>query len=46
PTVSPDADLSTVSRLLDHSSAFLVTRQGKVAGIITDADLAAHVGSD
>jgi predicted transcriptional regulator len=46
PTVSPDADLSTVSRLLDHSSAVLVTRKGKVAGIITDADLAAHVGSD
>jgi predicted transcriptional regulator len=46
PTVSPDSDLSTVSRLLDHSSAVLVTREGKVAGIITDADLAAHVGSD
>lgn len=46
PTVSPDSDLATVSRLLDHSSAVLVTREGKVAGIITDADLAAHVGSD
>ena len=46
PTISPDADLSTVSRLLDHSSAVLVTREGKVAGIITDADLAAYVGSD
>jgi predicted transcriptional regulator len=46
PTVSPDADLSTVSRLLDHTSGVLVTREGKVVGIITDADLAAHVGSD
>jgi predicted transcriptional regulator len=46
PTVSPDADLTTVSRLLDHSSAVLVTREGKVAGITTDADLAAYVGSD
>jgi len=46
PTVSPTSDLATVSRLLDHSSAVLVTREGKVAGIITDADLAAYVGSD
>ena len=46
PTVSPGADITTVSRLLNHSSAVLVTREGKLAGIITDADVAAHVGSD
>lgn len=45
PTVSPEEDLSTVSRLLDHASAVLVTRRGKVVGIISDADLAAHLGS-
>lgn len=46
PTVSPNGDLSTVSRLLDHSSAVLVTEEGKVEGIITDADVAAYVGSE
>jgi predicted transcriptional regulator len=46
PTVSSGADITTVSRLLNHSSAVLVTREGKLAGIITDADVAAHVGSD
>lgn len=45
PTVSPEEDLSTVSRLLDHASAVLVTRRGKVVGIISDADLAAYLGS-
>jgi len=46
PTVSPEAELSTVSRLLDHTSAVLVTREGRVVGIITDADVAAYVGSE
>jgi len=46
PTVSPEDDLSTVSQLLDHSNAVLVTKKGKVEGIITDADLAAYVGSE
>lgn len=46
PTVSPGSDISTVSRLLNHSDAVLVTREGKLVGIITDADVAAHVGSD
>ena len=46
PTVSSGADMTTVSRLLNHSSAVLVTREGKLAGIITDADVAAHVGSE
>lgn len=46
PTVSSGADITTVSRLLNHSSAVLVTREGRLVGIITDADLAAHVGSD
>lgn len=46
PTVSPDSDISTLSRLLDHSSAVLVTRKGRVVGIITDADVAAYVGSE
>lgn len=46
PTVGPDSDISTLSRLLDHSSAVLVTRKGRVVGIITDADVAAHVGSE
>ena len=46
PTVSPNSDISTVSRLLNHSDAVLVTLEGKLVGIITDADVAAHVGSD
>ncbi len=45
PTVSPEEDLSTLSRLLDHSSAVLVTERGRVVGIVSEADLAAHVGS-
>ncbi len=45
PTVSPGEDLSTISRLLDHSSAVLVTERGRVVGIISEADLAAHLGS-
>lgn len=46
PTVGPDADLDTVSRILDANDAVLVTSAGRVAGIITDADLAAYVGVD
>ncbi|MDY7081077.1 MAG: CBS domain-containing protein, partial [Halobacteria archaeon] len=46
PTVAPDSDISTLSRLLDHSSAVLVTHQGKVVGIVSDADVAAYVGSE
>lgn len=46
PTVSPDTDIDTVSRLLDNADGVLVTEEGTVAGIITDADLAAHVGAE
>ncbi|MFP4632564.1 MAG: CBS domain-containing protein, partial [Halobacteriales archaeon] len=46
PTVAPDAEIPTVSRLLDHSSAVLVTERGKVVGIVTEADVAAYVGSE
>jgi predicted transcriptional regulator len=39
PTVSEDTPLSMVSTLLGYQSAVLVTRKGRVLGIITKADL-------
>lgn len=46
PTVGADADLDTISRLLDTHDAVLITTEGTVDGIVTDADLAAHLGGE
>ncbi|MFB6267052.1 MAG: CBS domain-containing protein [Halodesulfurarchaeum sp.] len=43
PTVSSDATLEEISSLLDHYKAVLVTEEGETLGIITQADVAAHV---
>lgn len=43
PTVSPDATLEETSSLLDHYTAVMVTEDGDTVGIITQADVAAHV---
>ena len=42
-TVEPDAPLDEVDALLDHHRAVLVVSRGQVVGIITEADVAAHV---
>ncbi|MDY6764303.1 MAG: CBS domain-containing protein, partial [Halobacteria archaeon] len=42
PTVSADSNLDMVSHLLDHNKAVLVTKNGRVVGIITNADVASH----
>lgn len=39
PSVSPDAPLSTISKLLENNKAVLVKKRGSVQGIITNADL-------
>jgi predicted transcriptional regulator len=43
PTVSTDATLDEVSRLLTHYKAVMVTEDGDTVGIITEADLAARL---
>ncbi|MDY6774480.1 MAG: CBS domain-containing protein [Halobacteria archaeon] len=44
PTVSPNVDVDTLSSFLDGASAVLVTTEGCVEGIVTDADIAAYFG--
>ncbi|MFQ5815460.1 MAG: XRE family transcriptional regulator [Candidatus Hydrothermarchaeaceae archaeon] len=39
PTISPDTDIGTLSRLIGTHPAVLVVEMGKVEGIITRADL-------
>lgn len=39
PAVRPDTSIKTLSSLLEHSKAVLVTEKGKIIGIITKADL-------
>ena len=43
PTVSRDAAVDEVRNLLNHYKAVIVTDGGQVAGIISEADIAAHV---
>jgi predicted transcriptional regulator len=43
PTVSNDATLDEISSLLDHYKAVMVTEGGETVGIITQADVAAHL---
>lgn len=45
PTVSEETPLAMVSGLLQYESAVLVTKRGRVLGIITKADLLQVVGS-
>ena len=42
-TVEPDATLDEIDTYLDHHDAVLVVEGGRTVGIITDADIAAHV---
>ncbi len=39
PTVSKDTDIDVVYALLEHEPAIIVVERGKVAGIVTKADL-------
>lgn len=39
PTVSKDTDIDVVYSLLEHEPAIIVVERGKVAGIVTKADL-------
>ncbi|MDO8624760.1 MAG: CBS domain-containing protein [Candidatus Diapherotrites archaeon] len=39
PQVSPDTPFKAVSTLLEHHDAVLVTKNGKISGILTKADL-------
>jgi len=41
--VEPDATIDEVGTYLDHKAAVLVVEGGRTVGIITDADIAAHV---
>jgi predicted transcriptional regulator len=43
PTVSEDATVDELRNLLHHYKAVMVTDGGQVVGIITEADIAAHV---
>jgi predicted transcriptional regulator len=42
-TVVPDATLDTVDTHLDHHDAVIVVESGRMLGIITEADVAAHL---
>jgi len=42
-TVEPDATLDEVNAHLNHQSAVMVVENGQLRGIITEADVAAHV---
>ncbi|ESS03516.1 MAG: transcriptional regulator, XRE family [uncultured archaeon A07HR67] len=43
PTVAPDATVDEVRNLLDHYKAVMVTDGGETVGILTEADIAAHL---
>ena len=43
PTVAPDATVDEVRNLLDPYKAVMVTDGGETVGIITEADIAAHL---
>lgn len=42
-TVEPDAPIDEVDAYLNHNAAVLVVESGETVGIITEADVAAHV---
>ncbi|WP_226012955.1 CBS domain-containing protein [Halomicrobium salinisoli] len=41
--VEPDATIDEIDAYLNHNAAVLVVENGETAGIITEADIAAHV---
>ncbi|MDR5673177.1 putative transcriptional regulator with C-terminal CBS domains [Halalkaliarchaeum sp. AArc-CO] len=43
PTVSQDVTVDEIRNLLDHYKAVVVTEGGEAVGIITEADIAAHL---
>lgn len=43
PTVSRDVTVDEIRNLLDHYKAVVVTESGETVGIITEADIAAHL---
>lgn len=43
PSVSRDTTVDEISNLLDHYKAVMVTEGGEAVGIITEADIAAHL---
>ncbi|WP_096391246.1 CBS domain-containing protein [Halopenitus persicus] len=43
PTVAPEATVDELRNLLDHYKAVMVTDGGETVGIITEADIAAHL---
>ena len=43
PTVSTEATVDEIRNLLDHYKAVMVTDGGETVGIITEADIAAHL---
>jgi predicted transcriptional regulator len=42
-TVEPDATLDEVNAHLNHQDAVMVVADGRLRGIITEADVAAHI---
>jgi len=42
-TVEPDATIDEIDSLLDHHEAVLVVERGRTVGIVTEADVAAHI---
>ncbi|MFC7203531.1 CBS domain-containing protein [Haloferax namakaokahaiae] len=42
-TVEPETTLDEIGVYLDHNSAILVVESGSTVGIITEADIAAHI---
>ncbi len=42
-TVEPDATLDEVNSHLNHQDAVMVVRGGQLVGIVTEADVAAHI---
>jgi predicted transcriptional regulator len=42
-TVGPDASLDEVNSYLNYNKAVIVQREGRMVGIITEADIAAHL---
>jgi predicted transcriptional regulator len=46
PALNPSTSIKTISSLLEHNKAVLITDKGRIEGIITKADLLKVVGSE
>ncbi|MFB6151644.1 MAG: CBS domain-containing protein [Haloarculaceae archaeon] len=42
-TVEPDATIDEINDYLDHNAAVIVVENGETVGIVTEADIAAHL---